>query len=336
MDGALRHAISPARRDLVTSLIGAWILAGAGLDAWAHARLLAESFFTPWHGVLYSGFVAMVGWMVAARGRTAGARASGSSVTIAGMVLFAVGGVGDLAWHSAFGVEREISAVTSPPHVALALGAGMMLSAPLRSAWGSLEVARWRSFVAPLLSAISVTTFGSLLFFHSSPFVPSSAGGQLVTLSDLPHDFLAAYAFQRALVASIVLSSLILFTPLIVLMWRWRLPAGATFAFIATVACVMAGVAGFERLSPVVVGLVGGALVEGLSLGLRARRRPAALYVFAGAAPAIFWAVYLAVVGREHLVRLEPELTTGIVVWTALAGLGVAALLAMRAPERSA
>jgi hypothetical protein len=34
------------------------------LDAWAHNNLAQlETFFTPWHAVLYSGFVALAGWM---------------------------------------------------------------------------------------------------------------------------------------------------------------------------------------------------------------------------------------------------------------------------------
>jgi hypothetical protein len=35
-----------------------WLLVGGYLDAWAHNNIpRLETFFTPWHGVLYSGFL---------------------------------------------------------------------------------------------------------------------------------------------------------------------------------------------------------------------------------------------------------------------------------------
>src|SRR5205085_11730046 len=38
-----------------------WLMAGAYLDAWAHRHLTQlETFFTPWHAVLYSGMPALL------------------------------------------------------------------------------------------------------------------------------------------------------------------------------------------------------------------------------------------------------------------------------------
>src|SRR5262245_15933914 len=37
----------------------AWLVGGAYLDNWAHAHIATlDTFFTPWHGALYSGFAA--------------------------------------------------------------------------------------------------------------------------------------------------------------------------------------------------------------------------------------------------------------------------------------
>ncbi|TMC31860.1 MAG: hypothetical protein E6J32_02095 [Chloroflexi bacterium] len=37
-----------------------WLMSGAYLDAWAHRHLARlETFFTPWHAVLYSGMFAV-------------------------------------------------------------------------------------------------------------------------------------------------------------------------------------------------------------------------------------------------------------------------------------
>jgi hypothetical protein len=52
------------RADLVTAALGGWFVVGLFLDAWAHNNLTElETFFTPWHGVFYSGFVATAAWI---------------------------------------------------------------------------------------------------------------------------------------------------------------------------------------------------------------------------------------------------------------------------------
>ena len=54
------------RDDMVTATLCGWVVAGMTLDAWAHQNLdRLETFFTPWHAVLYSGFAALLGWIVA-------------------------------------------------------------------------------------------------------------------------------------------------------------------------------------------------------------------------------------------------------------------------------
>src|ERR671932_264817 len=41
-----------------TVTLGAWLMVGVYLDGWAHQHFVVETFFTPWHGVLYSGMLA--------------------------------------------------------------------------------------------------------------------------------------------------------------------------------------------------------------------------------------------------------------------------------------
>ena len=63
------------RVDAVTMLLGTWLLVGLVVDGWAHNNLQAlETFFTPWHALFYSGFLATAGWTlaVAARGHQPG------------------------------------------------------------------------------------------------------------------------------------------------------------------------------------------------------------------------------------------------------------------------
>jgi hypothetical protein len=49
--------------DMVLVLASGWVITGMVLDAWAHTHQRLESFFTLWHGVLYSGFVVLMAWM---------------------------------------------------------------------------------------------------------------------------------------------------------------------------------------------------------------------------------------------------------------------------------
>lgn len=43
--------------DWVIALLSLWLVGCVHLDAWAHHQFAVETFFTPWHGVLYAGFL---------------------------------------------------------------------------------------------------------------------------------------------------------------------------------------------------------------------------------------------------------------------------------------
>lgn len=61
--------------DRIVAAAAGWLVGGMWLDAWAHHSVSStlETFFTPWHGVLYSGLLAMMSVLSAAlvRGRVA-------------------------------------------------------------------------------------------------------------------------------------------------------------------------------------------------------------------------------------------------------------------------
>ena len=50
--------------DLITVVLGSWLTLGGFVDGYAHRNLdTPETFFTPWHAVLYSGYLAVAcGW----------------------------------------------------------------------------------------------------------------------------------------------------------------------------------------------------------------------------------------------------------------------------------
>src|SRR2546428_6390745 len=83
-----------------------WLMSGAYLDAWAHRHLARlETFFTPWHAVLYSGMFAVLAFLAITalrnRAREAGANQAlpaGYALSLAGCALFAIGAALVTVW----------------------------------------------------------------------------------------------------------------------------------------------------------------------------------------------------------------------------------------------
>src|ERR671924_467807 len=99
--------------DRLMLLACAWFVGGLFVDGWAHINLRSlETFFTPWHGLFYSGFfavLAVIGVGIG-RGRAAGYRGlraipAGYELSALGAALFMVGGFLDMLWHITFGIE---------------------------------------------------------------------------------------------------------------------------------------------------------------------------------------------------------------------------------------
>src|SRR3954453_6137426 len=109
------------RDDLTTVGLGVWFVIGLLLDAWAHNNVPnLETFFTPWHAVFYSGFVATAGWIAwTVRGawqadrRGVAAMPIGYAASAVAIAGFAVSGVGDAIWHTTFGIEQNINILFS-------------------------------------------------------------------------------------------------------------------------------------------------------------------------------------------------------------------------------
>jgi hypothetical protein len=60
---------------------------------------------------------------------------TGYELSVLGLAIFGVSGIGDLTWQLFLGIERSTEALLSPTHLGLALGIGLALSGPLRAAW---------------------------------------------------------------------------------------------------------------------------------------------------------------------------------------------------------
>jgi hypothetical protein len=343
--GAPRRRRLSWRGDLVTALLSAWLIAGVFLDAWAHnTRPSLETFFTPWHAVLYSGFLAVGGWITWTVFRVrrdaaswAAALPAGYGLAGCGVIVFAVSGLGDMLWHVVFGVERDLAALLSPTHLGLFVGMLLIVSAPLRSAWA--DPGEGRAGWAPLLpAALSLALAGTLTAFILQPFHPFAhnfVSRRLATLileRSAGSGFVTARNVQTGL-AGFMLATICLFGPVLLLVHRWRPPIGMIAGMVALQCVLMQGAGGFREPALAGLGGLGALAVEGLARGLRPEAGDRwRLATFAGLAPPLFWGTYLAGIGwRDGGLGWRVEFWSGALIWTGLTLLAVALAMSLGA-----
>jgi hypothetical protein len=159
------------------------LIGGLDLDIWAHSHgRVDQSFFTPWHAVLYGAMALngiVLGIVMARNVLRNGypwwrALPAGYGLSLIGVIAFAIGGVLDLAWHTLFGIEEDIQALLSPTHLILATSAALILTGPLRSAAIRIAVstpARWRDLGPAVLSVSAVFTLLGLFSQFAHPLI---------------------------------------------------------------------------------------------------------------------------------------------------------------------
>jgi hypothetical protein len=314
------------RVDAVTMLLGTWLLVGLVVDGWAHNNLAAlETFFTPWHALFYSGFVATAGWVLATAARARQPERSGLAafpagygLAVVGVVVFAVGGAGDMTWHSIFGIEQDVEALFSPTHLLLFAGMALILSTPLRAAWsdpaGPAAPGYWR-FLPVLASATLVTVLVAFAFMYWAAFI------QTIGASSFDPDLLDG-------VASVLATNLILLAPVLLLTRRWRLPFGTATTIYTGVGVLMGAVEAYRLPAMVAAAMLAGLAVDALLrlLGPSASR-PQRFWVAGALVPLATWSVYFAVVAVTLGIGWSAELWSGTIAWACLLGLALSLLM---------
>jgi hypothetical protein len=237
--------------DWLMLAVALWPLVGAMTDANAHINdPKLESFFTPWHALLYSGLFVVGGANALAMRRNHArgypwrrALPAGYEMTLLGVAILAVAGIGDLIWHSFFGIERDIPALTSPTHILIVVGIVLILTGPLRSGFrrpraSDLTGAR---LLPALLSAVLTYTFLTVVLQFADPISYRWAAFGDVDLfanKPLPVDPFLPEALG---VASVMISTGLLMGFVLLVVRRWRpLPGFLTVLLTLDVAAVSA------------------------------------------------------------------------------------------------
>ena len=314
-----------ARESRAIAFFGTWTIIGLFVDGWAHQANKPETFFTPWHGLLYSGFTAAVLWFAfegrrAPGGQTAKGIAADKLMTI-GLVGFIVAAIGDGLWHEIFGVEVDLEALLSPTHLLLMTGGLLMLSGPIRWALADDEtdVPSTPTFVEylPLLVALtlcaSLATFFTMYLGAHEPVARADDGelGEAVG------------------VASVLARNLLVLAPLLFARRYWTLPMGACTFLLGINALLMAALEGFDFPQLILPFVLGGVVAD-----IIGARRTTPTWVFALAVPFVIWASYFAIHEMAWGIVWTVELWTGAIFLAMVLTYGIDALLTPRERQR--
>ena len=320
-----RPRVIPAsdREHLGTVLFGLWMTVGLFLDGYFHQNLdsAGESFLTPWHGVFYAGFAASALWLAALSRRRAPGRVDwrlsalppGYEGARVGLVLFALGGIGDALWHTAFGVERGIDALLSPTHLLLFTGLVLILTSPVRAARAAPErpPSGWM-LAGSVISATALVgfflnfTWGlGIAAFTRVPYNPLTDAGETAVIAG---------------VASMLITTVVLFTAARLLLVLASVPPGA-LAALFTIAALLVSVAFDEDVEGVAAAAVAGVALE---LLLPARRRARSVALAFGVSSAVLWLGYLGLLRAIDGIAWQAEIWLGAAALSSLCAVAVA------------
>jgi hypothetical protein len=314
------EAIGGPGFDWLMTVLGAWLLGGLYLDGWAHIHVPGlETFFTPWHAVLYLGYLAGAVALVVtfARNQRRGVARSralpaGYRLSLVGAFVFFFAGVADMLWHMTFGIETGVEGLISPSHLALALGGGLMLTGPLRAGLHR-QVETGCSWIARMPLVVSLTLVLSLLTFFTEYASPYGTMWVAETTRTGSQAYLAA-GMAGFLVQPAVLMGLVLFV-----LRRQPLPLGSlTFLLSVNVALMTIIHDKYLDTGPfpliaaaILAGLVGDGLVWWLQ---PSPDRPRALRTVAFAVPAVQYSLYFLAVVLWASLAWSIHLWTGAIV----------------------
>ncbi|HUP85670.1 MAG TPA: hypothetical protein VM143_08385 [Acidimicrobiales bacterium] len=324
MAGNALHDAAPTERDrraeAAVAVFGTWMLIGLFLDGWAHQASKPETFFSPWHLLLYSGFVAAVAWF-GWDGRRAGAASPGDRWMTAGLVMFITGAVGDGIWHEVFGVEVDLEALLSPTHLLLVIGGFLMVTLPVRLSFAdegdNAAHLTWSAIWPQVVTLTLATSVIGFFTMYLSAFTdePVAATAQM------------SESLQALGVAKVLVTNALLVVPAVLALRRWALPAGALLVLWTAVSVALSGLDGFHT-GELMVAPIGGAVV------FEVLRPRVPLIAAAAGASLAFWSTYVAVVAATSALAWAVELWAGAIVLATASSALVVTVLGPPVPRR--
>lgn len=320
--------VATRREDGLTIVFTLWLVVGLFLDGFAHENLLeeGESFITPWHAVFYAGFLATSVWVwtIAHRYRDRGSETlrvpRGYGAMVLGLIVFAIGGIGDGLWHTIWGVETGIDGLLSPTHLLLFGGLVLLVSTPLRASTNR-SVPAFTGF-APLVSAgLSLALVGFFLNF--------AWGLGIHELTKTSYDPVTASGEPEVIagVASTLVTTMVLFVFAVWLLARLHPPIGTFAGMFFAVALLVT--LGFDEgwFGPPAAAVGGFVLDVGTRSIARTKRQP---MMAAASATLALWATYFALLTVTGEVAWSHEIWLGAVVLNVMLAVVIAGAMQPR------
>ncbi|HLI96276.1 MAG TPA: hypothetical protein VKT72_09325 [Candidatus Baltobacteraceae bacterium] len=321
-----------ARFDLVVSVITLWISCGFFLDAWAHGHVPVETFFTPYHGVFYSGMLALL--IVVAIYAARGAVPPSYRYPLLGIPIFIAAGFGDLLWHHFLGIEEGIDALLSPTHQGLGLGIFFISAGPIVSALRNRSALRTLADQLPLIFALA--TWIELVHFGTAYAFDPGAGRMNAPPAIAPFtpDYLTAIALGYYKSGMGVL--VVLFQSTI--MAGFALFAGTRFPLRPGSLTLMyllgnfAAAAAFTNDTPLLATVIGMSIAAGIvGDAIVAQLRPSperirAYRLLGAAVPASYFATYFVITAAVERVWWDWNVMLGAIIWAGVIGFGLTLL----------
>ncbi|HET8842649.1 MAG TPA: hypothetical protein VFN35_14380 [Ktedonobacteraceae bacterium] len=298
-----------------------WLMVGLSLDGWAHNHVPSlETFFTPWHGVLYSGYLAsalflLTVFVLRLRKSSSWQKSlpTGYGLALLGSAIFAAGGVLDLLWHTLFGIERNVEALLSPTHLLLALGGTLIVGGPFRAAWSRLSAnpSKNPGRLFPMMISLAYI-LATLVFFT-----------QFVNPIAHPVAYVSSVSTEPLGIAGILLQTALFMGAALLAVRRWRLPFGA-FTVLYTIPALISGL--MSRTSPpelvAIYAILTGLLIDGFYLVLSpAATHIVELRVFAFVVPVIINGIYFLGLALTAGVGWSVHLWGGAILMAGVVGL---------------
>lgn len=323
---------SSTGEDGVAALLGVWLIGGVYADGWAHLNVGGlDDFFTPWHGVLYGGFTASaiwLGWMIWRRRRQGrslfSAVPNGYGRGLAGIAVFAAGGLGDMLWHLAFGIEAGVDALVSPTHLVLLVGGALLLSSPLRATLrrNSALPRRFAEAWPAMVSLGTVTALAGFFLSYLSVFTQPTATLPLTTIPEGAPGHLEAELPATVGLAGYLVGTALIAVPLLLVRRQGPLSTGTVAVVVGFVAIPAAALSEMRWATPAVAAVVASLLLE-----MALRSWPSASTVALGVAvPAVVWSGQLVGLALDGQLGWGVEMWAGVVVLSMLTGFLLAAL----------
>ncbi len=223
--------------------------------------------------------------------------------------------MGDLVWHTLFGIEEDFEALVSPTHLMLGVGLALIVSAPLRATWHRPGGRGWRELGPALLSLCLLTTAFTFFMMFSHPLMGIIGGAR--------HSHFNNSVGQMGGIVSLIVIGGLLLGPVFVALRRWRLPVG-TLILVWGINCLAMAIVDWGL--PYHAALTGVMIVAVIICDWLLQRAQALLpslqgiRVFAFVAPALLFGAYFFALLLTEGSRWSIHLIGGAIVLPGIAG----------------